>query len=78
MSHIPTYMTDFLEQLDAVLRATTGSEVLQGAGKISHRKAMEKAEGEYRKYQERVLSPVEVDYLEQLRKEANQIAATGK
>ena len=41
------------------------SEVLVGAGKISHKKALEKAEGEYRKYQ--TLSSVEKEYIETLK-----------
>ena len=41
------------------------SEVLEGTGKISHKKALEKAEGEYRKYQ--TLSSVEKAYIETLK-----------
>ena len=41
--------------------------VLEGAGKISHKKAMEKAEGEYRKYQVKTLSSVEKAYIETLK-----------
>jgi hypothetical protein len=43
------------------------SEVLVGAGKISHKKALEKAEGEYRKYQVKTLSSVEKEYIETLK-----------
>lgn len=74
MSRIPTYMSDFLEQLDAVLKATTGADVLQGAGSVSHAQAMKKAEGEYRKYQERTLAPVEIAYLEQLQEETKALS----
>ena len=74
MSHIPTYMADFLDQLDAVLKAATGADVLQNAGSVSHAKAMEKAEGEYRKYQKRTLAPVEMAYLEQLKEEAKALS----
>ena len=74
MSHIPTYMADFLDQLDAVLKAATGADVLQNAGSVSHAKAMEKAESEYRKYQERTLAPVEMAYLEQLKEEAKALS----
>ena len=74
MSRIPTYMADFLEQLDAVLKATTGADVLQGAGSVSHVQAMKKAEEEYRKYQERTLAPVEIAYLEQLQEETKALS----
>ena len=40
--HRPMYMSDYVEQLDNILRAT-GEEVLTHAGKISHAQAMEKA-----------------------------------
>jgi hypothetical protein len=38
-----------------------GKGVLRDAGKISHNEAMDKAEKEYRKYQLKILSPVEKD-----------------
>lgn len=59
--HIPTTMQDFIEQLDQVL-AITDSPVLNGSGKRSHKQAMVKAEEEYRKYQNKTLSPVEEEY----------------
>ena len=68
--HIPSYMVDYLEQLDLVLQATTGRPSLQDGGSVSHAQAMEKAENEYRKYEERTLSPVEVDYLASLKEAA--------
>lgn len=37
------------KQIDHTIKSV-GEEVLEGAGKISHKKAMEKAEVEYRKY----------------------------
>ncbi len=48
--HRPMYMSDYVEQLDNILRAT-GEEVLTHAGKISHAQAMEKAKAEYKRYQ---------------------------
>ena len=60
--HRPMYMSDYVEQLDNILRAT-GEEVLNHAGKISHAQAMEKAKAEYRRYQIQNLSPVEEEYL---------------
>lgn len=60
--HRPMYMSDYVEQLDNILRAT-GEEVLTHAGKISHAQAMEKAKAEYKRYQAQTLSPVEEEYL---------------
>ena len=39
-------------------------KLLTGNGTISHERAMEKAELEYKKYQRKTLSNVEKDYLE--------------
>ena len=66
MRHNPMRMSDYIEHLDRVL-STTGEKLLEGAGTVSHRQAMEKAEQEYRKYQAETLSPVEEAYLETIR-----------
>ena len=74
MRHNPMHMSDYVQQLDRILSGT-GEQVLQGAGKISHKQAMEKAEAEYRKYQVQSISPVEEAYLEtikNLKKEAKE------
>ena len=55
------------EHLDSIL-AATGQQQLQGAGKISHQDAIDKATAEYRKYQTRTLSQVERDYLETIKR----------
>ena len=61
MRHNPMYMSDYVEHLDNVLKAT-GGNVLDGAGKVSHAQAMAKANEEYQKYQVKNLSPVEEEY----------------
>lgn len=66
MHHHPMYMSDYVEHLDNILK-TTGEKLLQGAGKISHAQAIEKATEEYRKYQVQNLSPVEEEYLESIK-----------
>ena len=65
--HRPMYMSDYVEQLDNILRAT-GEEVLTHAGKISHAQAMEKVKTEYKRYQAQTLSPVEEEYLKTIRR----------
>ena len=62
MRHNPMYMSDYVEHLDNVLKAT-GEKLLEGAGSVSHAKAMAKANEEYQKYQIQNLSPVEEAYL---------------
>ncbi len=59
-------MADWARHLDGIL-TTTGEKLLTGAGTVSHETAMEKAEMEYRKYKNRVLSNVEKDYLESVK-----------
>lgn len=66
MRHNPMHMSDYIEHLDRVL-STTGEKLLEGAGTVSHKQAMEKAEQEYRKYQADTISPVEEAYLETIR-----------
>ncbi|MGE9875200.1 virulence RhuM family protein [Hornefia butyriciproducens] len=66
MRHNPMHMSDYVQQLDNLL-GSTGEQILQGAGKISHKQAMEKAEAEYRKYQVQTLSPVEEAYLDTIK-----------
>ena len=70
------HMSDYVEQLDRTIKSV-GEEVLEGAGNISHKKAMEKAEGEYRKYQVKTLSSAEKAYIETL-KELKQIESKEK
>ena len=74
-NHNVMHMSDYVEQLDRTIHSV-GEDVLEGAGKISHKKAMEKAEGEYRKYQVKTLSSVEKAYIETL-KELNKIENKG-
>jgi len=62
----PMKMADYIRGLDNILKST-GRKLLSDAGKISHEKAMEKAEKEYRAYQVKTLSSVEKDYLEAIK-----------
>ena len=62
MRHTPMHMSDYVSHLDNILKST-GDNALEGSGKISHLKALEKAREESRKYQVQNLSPVEEAYL---------------
>lgn len=66
IEHKPMYMSDYVEQLDSVL-SSGKRKLLEGAGSVSHERAMKKAETEYRKYQAATLTPVEEAYLESLK-----------
>ena len=66
LRHNPMYMSDYVTHLDNILRST-GEALLEGAGTISHTKALEKAKREYQKYQVQTLSPVEEVYLQTIK-----------
>lgn len=63
IEHNTMYMADYVEQLDKIL-SSTGKGILENAGSISHKQAVEKAEAEYQKFIQKNLSPVEKEYLE--------------
>ena len=63
IEHNTMYMADYVEQLDKIL-SSTGKDILENAGSISHKQAVEKAEAEYQKFIQKNLSPVEKEYLE--------------
>ena len=56
-------MEDWKKELDSFL-TMTHKEILQGAGTISHEKALQKAHEEYDKYMRTHLTQAEKDYLE--------------
>lgn len=64
--HNPMHMSDYVEHLDKVL-TSNGEKLLEGAGNVSHKEAIDKALEEYRKYQVQTLSPVEKAYLETIK-----------
>lgn len=66
MEQKPMKMQDYVNQLDLIL-SSTGREILQTAGKISHQQAQEKAKNEFKKYQNKTLSEVEKSYLDTLK-----------
>ena len=66
IEHRPMYMADYIRQLDSIL-SSGGRELLTDAGSVSHAAAIEKAHSEYRKYQQKTLSPVEEAYLKSIK-----------
>ena len=78
IEHRPMYMKDYIQQLDAIL-SSGGRPLLEGAGSVSHAAALEKAHSEYRKYQQKALSPVEQAYLRSLKAVEKEVKTeTGK
>lgn len=76
IKHRPMYMGDYVKQLDLIL-SSTGEKLLEGSGSISHQRAMEKAEAEYRKFQVRELSPVEQAYIDTIKSLNSKITKEG-
>ena len=64
----PMYMKDWLETIDDYLKMTR-RDILTTKGRVTHKQALEKAHGEYEKYQKKqedILSPVECHFLESI------------
>ena len=72
IEHKPMYMDDYVKQLDSVL-SSGNRKLLNGAGSVSHKQALEKAKAEYRKYQEITLTPVEKAYLESIKEISKEV-----
>ena len=68
-------MVDWIKHVDNILRAT-GEDVLENAGNVSRKQMEKKVEEEYKKYSEHTLTPVEQDYLEEI-KNIEKIAKKG-
>lgn len=66
MRHRPMHMSDYVEHLDRVL-SSTGEQLFVGAGKVSHKQAIEKANREYQRFVVQNLSPVEEAYLQTIK-----------
>lgn len=64
----PMYMNDWVERLDDFIKMT-GNDILQNAGSISHKQAIEKAHEEYEKYKASTINgpaTVEKDFINQI------------
>ena len=68
-------MADWIKHVDNILQAT-GENILENAGKVSRKQMEEKVIEEYKKYSEHTLTPVEQDYLEEI-KNIEKIAKKG-
>lgn len=77
MNHKKIYMKDWVVQLDRLIE-TFDKKVLTSSGSVSHKKALEKAEKEYQKFQVKTLSPVERAYLDSIKSIGKQLKGKGK
>ena len=77
IEHRPMYMKDYIRQLDSIL-SSGGRELLTDSGSVSHAGAIEKAHSEYRKYQQKTLSPVEEAYLQSIKEAEKEVKAETK
>jgi hypothetical protein len=59
-------MQDYIKQLDAILSAD-GRKILDDAETVSHNEAIAKAHTEYKKYVQKTLSPIEQEYLKNIK-----------
>lgn len=64
-SHVPMYMKDWVERLKMVLTMNQKS-ILQDAGKISHKMALEKAETEFGKFKAQELERQHLESIKEL------------
>lgn len=80
LKHEPTYMNEWLAHLDRLIVAMEG-KTLDGAGSVSHQKAIAMAETEYAKYSRQLaLEPSEVEaaYLESVKTVQRKIKGKAK
>lgn len=74
-NHEPTYMRDWIAHLDRLIAAME-APTLKGAGSVSHKQAVAKAEGEYEKYRAQLdaaPSDIEAAYLESVKRTQREI-----
>lgn len=79
-NHEPTYMKDWLAHLDRLIVAMD-AKTLDGAGRVSHQQATNKAEAEFAKYRARIgveTSEVETAYLESVKRVQRKIEGKKK
>ena len=79
-SHQPTYMKDWLGHLEKLI-AAMGGQPLTGAGTVSHRQAVTKAEAEYAKFKVQLdadSTDVERAYLDTIKRAKREVDGVGE
>lgn len=77
IEHRPMDMADYIRQLDAIL-SSGGRALLTDAGTVSRAAALEKAHREYRKYQQKTLTPVEKACLDTVKAAEKEVKAEAR
>ena len=77
MKRKPMYMKDYLRQLDNILKSID-AKVLDNAGTISHKNAIDKAKEEYKKYQVKEFESIELEYLNSIKEINKEISKIEK
>ena len=75
LDQTPMYMKDWIDQLDNFLKMTK-KDILNHAGNISHKQALQKAHSEYKRYNElrqNEISEVEKDFIKQISNTAKKL-----
>lgn len=73
MQHKPMYMKNYINQLDKIL-SSLDAKVLNNAGTVSHKMAIDKAMEEYSKYQIKEITPIERDYLNSIKEISTKVS----
>lgn len=79
-SHHPTHMKDWLGHLESLI-AAMGGQALAGAGIVSHRQAVTKAEAEYDKFKMQLdagSNEVERAYLDTIKRAKREVDGAGE
>lgn len=72
LEETPVKMQDYIDYLNNLIKAGK-DKLLTDSGRIKHEDAIKKAKSEYKKYQKKTLSQIEVDYIENLKEVSKEI-----
>lgn len=72
LEETPVKMQDYINYLNNLIKAGK-DKLLTDSGRIKHEEAIKKAKSEYKKYQKKTLSQIEVDYIESLKEVSKEI-----
>lgn len=73
----PVKMQDYIDYLNNLIKAGK-DKLLTDSGKVKHEDAIKKAKTEYKKYQKKTLSQIEMDYIENLKEVSKKIIKNKK
>ena len=77
LEETPIRMQDYIDYLNNLIKAGK-DKLLTDNGRVKHEDAINKAKTEYKKYQQKTLSQIEVDYIESLKEISKEIIKNKK